>query len=104
MSEFLICTLCIYARSLSSLLESHSKSSRRALRTDGDFDCPLLDCLDFTSFENKEGVGSLYNLHRERVRSVDKLMGKWDGTGQGQVKGRGKDKDSLDRRFRFSRS
>jgi hypothetical protein len=50
---------------------------------------PLLDCLDFTSFENKEGVGSLYERHRERVRSVDKLIGKWDGTGQGQVKGRG---------------
>jgi predicted DNA-binding helix-hairpin-helix protein len=46
---------------------------------------PLLDC---TSFENKEGVGSLYDRHRERVRSVDKLIGKWDGTGQGQVKGR----------------
>jgi hypothetical protein len=45
----------------------------------------LLDCLDFTSFESKEGNGSLYDLHRERVRSVDKLIGKWDGTGQGQV-------------------
>jgi hypothetical protein len=52
---------------------------------------PLLDCLDFTSFENKEGRGSLYDRHRERVRSVDKLIGKWDGTGQGQVKERGKD-------------
>jgi hypothetical protein len=31
---------------------------------------PLLDCLDFTSFENKEGRGSLYDRHRERVRSV----------------------------------
>jgi hypothetical protein len=58
---------------------------------------PLLDCLDFTSFESKEGRGSLYDRHRERVRSVDKLIGKWDGTGQGQVKGKGKDKDSLDR-------
>jgi hypothetical protein len=57
----------------------------------------LLDCLDFTSFENKEGVGSLYNLHRERDRSVDKLIGKWVGTGQGQVKGRGKDMGSFDR-------
>jgi hypothetical protein len=57
----------------------------------------LLDCLDFTSFENKEGVGSLYNLHRERVRSVDKLIGKWDGTGQGQGKGRGKEMGSFDR-------
>jgi hypothetical protein len=45
---------------------------------------PLLDCLDFTSFENKEGMGSLYDRHRERVRSVDKLIGKWDGTGQGR--------------------
>jgi len=35
--------------------------------------------LDFTSFENKEGMGSLYDRHRERVRSVDKLIGKWDG-------------------------
>jgi hypothetical protein len=26
----------------------------------------LIDCLDFTSFENKEGVGSLYDRHRER--------------------------------------
>ena len=57
----------------------------------------LLDCLEFTSFENKEGVGSLYDLQRERVRSVDKLIGKWDGTGQGQVKGRGKDMGSFDR-------
>jgi hypothetical protein len=39
---------------------------------------PLLDCLDFTSFENKEGMGSLYDRHRERVRSVDKLIGKWE--------------------------
>jgi hypothetical protein len=29
----------------------------------------LIECLDFTSFENKEGVGSLYDRHRERVRS-----------------------------------
>jgi hypothetical protein len=53
--------------------------------------------LDFTSFENKEGVGSLYDRHRERVRSVDKLIGKWDGTGQGQVKGRGKNMGSFDK-------
>ena len=46
----------------------------------------ILDCLDFTSFENKEGVGSLYDRHRERVRSVDKLIGKWDGTGQDRAK------------------
>jgi hypothetical protein len=53
--------------------------------------------LDFTSFEDKEGLGSLYDRHRERVRSVDKLIGKWDGTGQGQAKGRGKDRDPFDR-------
>jgi hypothetical protein len=43
---------------------------------------PLLDCLDFTSFENKEGRGSLYDRHRERVSSVDKLIGNQllDGT------------------------
>jgi hypothetical protein len=46
---------------------------------------PLLDCLDFTSFESKEGRGSLYDRHRERVRSVDKLIGKWDGTGQDEM-------------------
>ena len=58
---------------------------------------PLLDCLDFTSFESKEGRGSLYDRHRERVRSVDKLIGKWDGTGQGQVKERGKDMGTFDK-------
>ena len=58
---------------------------------------PLLDCLDFTSFESKEGRGSLYDLHRERVRSVDKLIGKWDGTGQGQVKERGKEMGTFDK-------
>jgi hypothetical protein len=57
----------------------------------------LLDCLDLTSFENKDGMGSLYDRHRERVRSVDKLIGKWDGTGQGQVKGRVKDMASSDK-------
>jgi hypothetical protein len=53
--------------------------------------------LDFTSFEDKEGLGSLYDRHRERVRSVDKLIGKWDGTGQGQAKGSGKDRGPFDR-------
>ena len=53
--------------------------------------------MDFTSFENKEGGGSLYERHRERVRSVDKLIGKWDGVGQGQVKGRGKEMGSFDK-------
>ena len=53
--------------------------------------------MDFTSFENKEGGGSLYDRHRKRVRSVVKLTGKWGGTGQGQAKGRGKDIGSFDR-------
>ena len=34
---------CIYARSFSSRLDSSSKSSRRVLRTDSDFDCPGAD-------------------------------------------------------------
>ena len=42
-------------------------------------------------------MGSPYNRHRERVRSVDKLIGKWDGAGQGQVKGRGKEMGSFDK-------
>ena len=42
-------------------------------------------------------LGSLYDRHRERVRSVDKLIGKWDGTGQGQAKGRGKDSGPFDK-------
>ena len=58
---------------------------------------PFLDSLDFTSFENKEGMGSPYDRHRERVRSVDKLIGKWDGAGQGQLKGRGKEMGSFDK-------
>jgi predicted DNA-binding helix-hairpin-helix protein len=40
----------------------------------------LINCLDFTSFEDKEGLGSLYDRHRERVRSVDQLVEKWEGT------------------------
>ena len=42
-------------------------------------------------------MGSPYDRHRERVRSVDKLIGKWDGAGQGQVKGRGKEMGSFDK-------
>ena len=42
-------------------------------------------------------MGSLYDRHRERVRSADKLIGKWDGTGQGQVKGKGKDMGTFDK-------
>jgi hypothetical protein len=57
----------------------------------------LINCLDFTSFEDKEGLGSLYDRHRERVRSVDKLVEKWEGTGQGHAKGRWKDRGQFDR-------
>jgi predicted DNA-binding helix-hairpin-helix protein len=32
----------------------------------------LIDCLDFTSFEDKEGLGSLYDRHRERVKKTQK--------------------------------
>jgi hypothetical protein len=37
------------------------------------------------------GIPSHYN------HSVDKLIGKWDGTGQGQVKGKGKDMGTFDK-------
>jgi hypothetical protein len=40
---------------------------------------------------------AFYSVVRERVRSVDKLIGKWDGTGQGQVKGKGKDMGIFDK-------
>jgi hypothetical protein len=40
----------------------------------------LIKCLDFTPFEDKEGLGerrgSLDERHRERVRSVDQLVEK----------------------------
>jgi hypothetical protein len=104
-----------------TLLDSNSKSSRRVLRTDGDFDCPGADlllyplglvslkaassslcsssnlskCLDFTPFEDKEGLGerrgSLDERHRERVRSVDRLEEEWEGTGSRHPSGMGKD-------------
>ena len=37
----------------------------------------LIKCLDITPFEDKEGLGSLYERHRERVRNVDQLVEKW---------------------------
>ena len=49
----------------------------------------LINCLDFTSFENNEGLGSLYERHRERVRSVDQLVEKWEGTRRATQKERG---------------
>jgi hypothetical protein len=53
--------------------------------------------LDFTPFEDKEGLGSLDERHRERVRSVDQLVEKWEGTGPGHAKGRGKDWGQFDK-------
>jgi hypothetical protein len=45
----------------------------------------LIKCLDFTPFEDKEGLGerrgSLDERHRERVRTVDQLEEEWEGTG-----------------------
>ena len=57
----------------------------------------LSKCLDFTTFEDKEGLGSIYERHRERVRSVDQLVEKWEGTGPGHAKGRGKDWGQFDK-------
>jgi hypothetical protein len=55
----------------------------------------LIKCLDFTPFEDKEGLGersgSLDERHRERVRSVDQLVEEWEGTGPGHASGMGKD-------------
>ena len=51
----------------------------------------LIKCLNFTPFEDKEGLGSLDERHRERVRSVDQLVEKWEGTGPGHATGMGKD-------------
>jgi hypothetical protein len=55
----------------------------------------LIKCLDFTPFEDKEGLGerrgSLDERHRERVRSVDQLVEEWEGTGPGHPSGMGKD-------------
>ena len=56
----------------------------------------LIKCLDFTPFEDKEGLGFLDEQHRERVRSVDQLVEKWEGTGPGHATGRGKDWGQLD--------
>ena len=55
----------------------------------------LIKYLDFTPFEEGEGLGesrgSLDERHRERVRSVDQLVEEWEGTGQGPAPGMGKD-------------
>jgi hypothetical protein len=55
----------------------------------------LIKCLDFTPFEDKEGLGerrgSLDERHRERVRSVDQLVEEWEETGPGHAAGMGKD-------------
>jgi hypothetical protein len=57
----------------------------------------LVKCLDFTPFEDKEGLGSLDERHKERVRSVDQLVEKWKGTGPGHALGMGKDWGQLDK-------
>jgi hypothetical protein len=57
----------------------------------------LINCLDFTSFENNEGLGSLYERHRERVRSVDQLVEKWEGTRPGHAEGKGNDWGQFDK-------
>ena len=61
----------------------------------------LIRCLDFAPFEEGEGLGerrgSLDERHRERVRSVDQLVEKWEGTGPGHATGRGKDWGQLDK-------
>jgi hypothetical protein len=55
----------------------------------------LIKCLDFTPFEEREGLGerrgSLDERHRERVRSVDQLVEEWEWTGPGPAPGMGKD-------------
>jgi predicted DNA-binding helix-hairpin-helix protein len=51
----------------------------------------LIKYLDFTPFEDKEGLASIDERHRERVRSVDQLVEKWEGTGPGHATGMGKD-------------
>jgi hypothetical protein len=55
----------------------------------------LIKCLDFTPFEEGEGLGerrgSLDERHRERVRSCDRLVEEWEGTGPGPAPGMGKD-------------
>jgi hypothetical protein len=55
----------------------------------------LIRCLDFTPFEEGEGLGegkgSLDERHRERVRSVDQLVEEWEGTGPNFPQGMGKD-------------
>ena len=61
----------------------------------------LIKCLDFTPFEEGEGLGerrgSLDERHRERVRSVDQLVEEWEGTGPGPTSEMGKDWGQLDK-------
>jgi predicted DNA-binding helix-hairpin-helix protein len=40
----------------------------------------LIRCFAFAPFEEGERRGSLDERHRERVRSVDQLVGEWEGT------------------------
>jgi hypothetical protein len=55
----------------------------------------LIKCLDFTPFEEGEGLGerrgSLDKRHKERVRCVDQLVQEWERTVPGPAPGMGKD-------------
>ena len=55
----------------------------------------LIKCLEFTPFEEGEGLGerrgSLDERHREMVRSVDQLVEEWEGTGPGPLQVMGND-------------
>ena len=61
----------------------------------------LIKCLNFTPFEEGEGLGerrgSLDERHRERVRSVDQLVEEWEVTGPGPASEMGKDWGQLDK-------
>ena len=55
----------------------------------------LIRCLDFTPFEEGEGLGekrgSLDKRHKERVRYVDQLVQEWERTVPGPAPGMAKD-------------
>ena len=61
----------------------------------------LIRCLDFTPFEEGEGLGerrgSLDERHMERVRSVDQLVEECEETGPDLPQGMGKDWGQLSR-------
>ena len=61
----------------------------------------LIKCLDFTPFEEGNGLGerrgSLDERHRERVGSVDQLIEEREGTGSSPAPGMGKDWGQLNK-------